>query len=248
MVAEVKSKSDSPDVSTAEIYGYEDATPDVRGVGADRAFDRASILEVFESPHRIPRRCSAPHRTPRRSSLKQGVESTQRRRASIHMGEDIVVYLPGQSAPLRRRSSIKFDKVVKVKRVEGLGNMTDKPDELWFQSDEYKKIRRNSWDLVNKVERGQTGLGTRKYCLRGLEKMMDREAIQKKRIEAWDSVLAAQDMLHDRGHWDDELMAQAYRLSTFTDAKEAESRGREDEQAILSYQSSTRIYCRRLSC
>jgi len=225
----------SPAMDTADVvlYGYEDAEPDVHR---------------SNPAHDVERRGSMPYRMPRRSSLKQGDESTRRRRVSIQMGEEITVYLPGQCRPVRRRSSIKFDEVVKVKSVEVLSNLTDKPDELWFQSDEYQKIRKNSWELVNKVERGQTGVGNRKYCLRGLEKMFDRRAIQQKRNDAWDSVMAAQDLLHDRGHWDDDIMAKAYKLSTSSDAKEAEFRGQEDEKAIHTYQSNTRIYCRRLSC
>lgn len=221
---------DASSNDVAALYGYEDATPDLH----------------HEEPSHVGRRGSMPYRMPRRSSLKSS--DRYRRRASITMGEEITVYLPGQAQPVRRRNSIKFDESVKVMNVDAISKLTDKPRDLWFQSEEYQKIRRNSWDLVNKVERGHTGVGNRKYCLRGLEKMMDRDSILQKRNEAWDSVMAAQDMLHDRGHWDDDIMAKAYRTSTLADAKEAAFRAQEDEKAILNYQSNTRILCRRLSC
>jgi hypothetical protein len=217
-------------------YGYEEATPDTRKRRdlLQRGVQRTSSTESFPLP--------------RRSSMKQGIESMERRRASIQMGVEITVYLPGQDEPVRRRSSIKFSETVTVKNVEKLQNLTDRPNDLWFQSAEYKRMRNNSMELVNKIERGQTGVGGRSYCVRGLERLLHRESAIRKRTEAWDAVLSEQDVQRDQGYWDEEFMADAYRYTTMESAAAAVSRGKEDEAAILAYMHDSRIRHRRRSC
>lgn len=220
-----------------DIYGYEEATPDTRGQSIERGLQRTSSYE------------SCPAQGPaRRSSMKQGSESTQRRRASIQLGVEITVYLPGKEKPVRRRSSIKFAQTVAVKQVEPLSKLTERPDELWFQSEEYARMRRNSMELVNKVERGQMGVGNRNYCIRGLERLLHRKSAMQKRTEAWDAVLITQDLQRDQGYWNEEYMANAYKCTTEESALAAASRGKEDEMAILNYMNDSRIHYRRLSC
>lgn len=219
-------------------YGYEDAAPDVRGRG---------LASGRPSYHRTS---SMPRPMPRRSSLKQGDGSSRgRRRASIQMGEEVTFYLPGHDEPVRRRSSIKFSESVKVRNVESLKSLTDCTKEsLWFQGEEYARMRRNSWDLVSRVERGQSGIGTKKFCVRGLERLLDRETVLHTREKAWNTVFAEQDLQRSRGNYDDGFVAHAYRCSTMDSARAAACRGKEDEQAILSYVRGMKGYCRRLSC
>jgi hypothetical protein len=211
-------------------YGYQEATPDARRRQdlLERRVQRTSSTESFPLPVR-------------RSSMKQGIESTQRRRASIQMGVEITVYLPGKDEPLRRRSSIKFAKTVQIKNVEKLQNLTDRPNELWFQTEEYKRMRRNSMQLVKKVERGQMGVGNRSYCIRGLERLLHRESTTRQRTEAWEAVLSQQEMQRDQGYWDEQFMADAYKYTTMESAIAAASRGKEDEAAILGYMNDSRI-------
>ena len=186
---------------------------------------------------------------PRRSSLKQGNDSMgSKRRASIQMGEEVTLFLPGRDEPVRRRSSIKFNEAVKVRNVESVKSLADCAKDLWFQSDEYAQMRRNSWDLVHRVEGGQEGIGARKFCLRGLERMLDREAVLHNREKAWNTVFAEQDLQRSRGDYDDRFVAHAYRCSTLESARAAACRGQQDEKAITSYVRGVKGYCRRLSC
>lgn len=224
------------DDNTIAGYGYEDAAPDIRGrqLTSGRTYHRTSSL---------------PGPMPRRSSLKQGDGSMgRRRRASIQMGEEVTVYLPGKDTPVRRRSSIKFSDAVKVRNVESLKSLTDSVKDLWFQGEEYARMRRNSWDLVSRVERGQTGIGTKKFCVRGLERLLDRETVLHNREKAWKTVFVEQDLQRSRGNFDDGYVARAYRCSTKECAQAAASRGKQDEKAIHSYVRGVEGYCRRLSC
>lgn len=235
----VMSAHQSSSIYDVDHYGYEDAAPDIRREGEERRATR----------HRTSSCGFLPQRMPRRSSLKQGDGSVgRRRRASIQMGEEITVYLPGQDQPVRRRNSIKFCESVKVRNIETLDKLTDSPQDLWFQGDEYAKMRRNSWDLVSRVESGQTGIGSKKFCLRGLERLLDRETVARKREHAWNTVLTQQERQRDLGSYDEHFLANAYKCTTMESALVAASRGKQDEKAILSYVRSAHGYCRRLSC
>eukprot|EP00934_Nitzschia_sp_Nitz4_P008676 Nitzschia sp. Nitz4//scaffold201_size42423//33789//34553//NITZ4_007379-RA/size42423-processed-gene-0.15-mRNA-1//1//CDS//3329541347//8666//frame0 len=227
-------------VCSQEAYGYEEASPDV-SLRKNRR--RWSMLASTATSEHGPMAGSGP--LPRRSSLRQTGAPSKRR---VSMGDEISVRLPGQPAPQVRRRSITFDHKVKVKSVEAISNMTEHPEALWFQTEEFSRIRRNSWDLVDKVERGRTGLGNRKYCIRGLERLLEREMIQKAKFTAWDTVFDEQDMQRDRGCWDEEYMAIVYRRTSINSAKAALLRGKQDEMEITKYLNSTRQMCRRLSC
>ncbi len=230
----------TPNFANPDAYDYEDATPDIRR-------DEDGKVERRVNRHNS---CSSlPQRMPRRSSLKQGDGSIgRRRRASIQMGNEITVYLPGQEEPVKRRNSIKFSESVKVRNIEKMDQLTDSPKDLWFQGEDYARMRRNSWDLVNRVESGQTGIGSKKFCLRGLERLLDRETVQHKREQAWETVFTQQDLQRDRGSFDEEFVAKAYRRSTNQCAEAAVCRGKQDEKAIFSYVRGVSGYCRRLSC
>jgi hypothetical protein len=228
----------SPDSSAN--YEYGDDGPDSSanyGYGDTRPDDVAKYGYGDESG-------GSSSRAPRRSSMKQ---SGRPRRASIQFGGEIEVHLLGKTKPVLRRTSISFDEKVKVESVTPVSALTDKPETLWFQEEEYKQIISKCYNLVEKVEQGLTG--GKKYCIRGLESLMEPGSEQKEanRYIAWDSVLAEQDLQRRGGRFDDENMAKLYKLLTIESKMTAARLARQDAAEIENYLQKTRMSCRRLS-
>jgi hypothetical protein len=254
-------------------YGYGDAAPDDKSNGygvsvpddkSKYGYEDAGPSRRYRRPHRR-RTCGADDdddylsrdstgsslgstrstmRSSLRSSIKKGGSS---RRASIQFGGEISVYLPGQEEPVKRRTSISFNESVKVKKVDLVKNLTDAPETLWFQDEEFQAIRRRSLDLVDKYDNGQ--MKGKKYCIRGLEKLTKsrRKKVMERKYDAWDAVLDEQDVQRDSGTWDEEYMANAYKYKTAEPQEDALRQGMEDYGEIEKYMRSTRNICRRLS-
>ena len=280
----------SPDAATCDKYGYGDASPDVSatcnnkdlyGYG-DAAPDVATTTASSANATHMQRR------TPRRSSLKSSNDAdcsySRRRRASIQCGEEIKeVMLPGRRI-VRRRSSIKFDEQVQVKRViptKDLVQVDDDDDDvdvangggqqlrdrdgavspnskLWYQDDEYDRIRERSLLLVEYVENAGANAAIddgRVPCIRGLEGYIGENEIikQERKDDAMDTVLFEQYQQRQEGiYYDDDSMSRQYRYSCHQSSLDAIERAKADEIAIETYQKSTRRRCRkysrRLSC
>jgi hypothetical protein len=196
------------------IYGYGDASPDLAKV--------------------IPRRSSMGC-VPRRSSMKHGLGS---RRASLHFGEEFEVHLPGKHDPVRRKSSITFCEIIKIKPVVPATELTNKVEDLWLQSKDYDRIRERSYDIVDLADEGY------KYCTRGLEDLMQENDV---RYDSVDTVLDEQDIQRDNGTFDDNAMARVYRLSSIDSRIEANLRAQKDAMAVRKYLRDTRKYCGHLS-
>ena len=169
------------------------------------------------------------------------------RRASIQLAGEISVYLPGERRTVRRRTSITFNESVKVKKVKSTRSMTDSPETLWFQQEEFQAIRRRSMDLVEKYEMGETQ--GKKYCIRGLEKMLKskRQQVMEQKYDAWDTVLDEQEVQRGSGTWDEEHMANVYKFATSQQSEAAVIQGKKDYAEIENYMRNTRKICRRLS-
>jgi hypothetical protein len=244
--------------SVPEKYGYEDATPDVNakkgcgdatldvnakhGYGDATSDDKAKYGYGDADDDTSPRVSSS--RTPRRSSMKQ---SGAPRRASIQFGGEIQVNLPGKKRPVRRRTSITFKDTVRVKNVVPVSQLTDEPEALWFQDEEYKRIRQKSRDLVNRVDNEVPG--ENKYCVRGLEKFMrkNKDGVMQQKYDVWDSVLNEQHLQRHHGTFDDDYMGNICKFSTVKSQREAVGRAQQDAAEIENYLKSTRKMCRRLS-
>ena len=173
--------------------------------------------------------------------------SGPRRRASIGYTGEIEVSLPGQDQPVKRRTSISFDEKVKVKSVSPVSQMTDRPEELWFQDDEYDRMKQKSFEIVDRVELGMTG--GKKYCTRGLEKLMQKnqEASMIKKYDAWDAVLNEQFSQRESGTFNDVNIANALRFKTMNSQREANLRAQGDADEIEKYVRTTRRMMRRMS-
>lgn len=248
----VNHKKISP--TPAEQYGYEDAVPDSKALLC--GYEDSAVL-YHHSPSGgvllLSPPCSPTLRgttTPRRSSLKRVGDAPRvvRRRASIHMGEDIAVRLPGRKEPVRRRSLISFDNEVRVRPIVPLSQLSSNPKTLWFQEDEFYQMKQKSWKIIHEeLECKKQGGGTSRHCIRGLEQMLQHEEVKKNKYDSWDSVIIEQDIQREHGIFDEDYMAARYRMFTAKSQLEAQERAKDDEAEIRNYMRSTRKYIRRLS-
>jgi hypothetical protein len=231
----------TPDANSNKKYGYGEAAPDDKAKLAygDAAPDDKTVYGYEDNSHRTFSR-----KTSRRSSMKK---SGSPRRASIRFGGEIEVNLPGRNKPVKRRTSISFNESARVKSVTPVSELTDKPEQLWFQDDEYDKMKEKSYDIVDKVECGMAK--GKNYCTRGLEKMMKKRAneVLRQKYDGWDCVLNEQDLQRDQDIFDDDYMGNIYKYSALASRREAAERAKHDAVEIQNYQRSTRELCRRLS-
>jgi hypothetical protein len=237
----------APD-SDISKYGYGDASPDY-GYG-DAAPD-SDIVSKYGYGDAAPDETPAITRSqmPRRSSMKGSSPAQARKRASIGgcgQGEVMEVRLPGKHEPVQRRRSITFDESVSVQQVEPVKSLTDNPEALWFQENEYDFIKMKTKALLNKVGLDGTVDG-KKYCTRGLEKWMTPEITQVKKRQAWDNVLNEQYLQRQDGEFDDEQLALMYKHSTARSQLEASRRAQGDAEEAAGYLKSTRRAFRRMS-
>jgi hypothetical protein len=222
-------------------YGYGEASPHY-GYGEASPSDREKYGYGDASPDEAPAR----NQMPRRSSMKGSSHIPARRRASIGGGETMEVRLPGKRAPVQRRRSITFDDSVSVQQVEPTKSLTDTPEALWFQDNEYDFIKKKTVALLGRVSLDGTVDG-KKYCTRGLEKWMTPEITQVKKRQAWDNVLNEQYLQRQCGEFDEEQLALMYKYSTARSQVEASKRANQDAEEVAGYLKSTRRACRRMS-
>jgi hypothetical protein len=218
-------------------YGYGNAAPD----SAKYDYGDASPDAITGSP--------TASRVSRRSSMK-GASGRPNRRASIAAcgsGQTLTVQLPGKRQPVQRRRSITFNEEVKVQSVVPAKLMTEHPEDLWFQEQEYHAIKTKTVALIQRVSLDRK-VGDKKYCTRGLEKWMEPENLKIKKRLAWDNVLNEQYLQRHDGEFDDEQIALMYKNSTARSQLEAAKRAKQDaEEAQLYLHSARRKMNRRMS-
>ena len=231
-------------------YGYGDAAPDTDKYGYGEAApdtDKYGYGEGAPDDHR-----PTSSRTPRRSSMKTSESRTQRRRQSIGFSGEKEVRLPGNQR-VKRRTSISFDEQVKVRQVEKVSDLTEEPEKLWFQDDEYSRMREKSFKLVEMVEKHgmEAFKGGKVPCIRGLERYIGnaRTKSSENKENCWDAVLWEQHYQREDGDkFDDEKMALSCMKNSERSKIEAAQRAAMDQQEIEQYTKSTRRACRRFSC
>lgn len=185
---------------------------------------------------------------PRRSSLKQKDGSPRAaRRASIQMGEEIIVRLPGRKELVRRRSFISFSSDVRVRPIVPVSKLSKNPERLWFQNDELTEIKQKSWKIVHDELVCQVLGRKSKYCTRGLERMLMQEEVKQNKHSSWDSVIVEQENQRNKGIFDDQCLARKYHRATANSQLLAQERAKVDEAEIQNYLRSTKRYVRRLS-
>jgi len=204
-----------------------------------------------------------PERAPRRSSIKGTcpTRARARRRASIATYTNAVVSIeeelasgtlqpsqvleirvPGRRESIQRRTSITFNDVVKVQKIQALSKVQGAvKQELWFQDIEYTHIKQKIRAVIDKVDATSSGqyYDRNKYCTRGLEKYM--ECPQKrafKKYQGWDSVLMEQEMQRNLHIYDDEAIGQFYAKTAQENVVEATNRAQLDAEEVASYSAT----------
>jgi hypothetical protein len=185
----------------------------------------------------------------RSSSMKK---TGMPRRGSIRCTGEIEVYLPGKTKPVRRRTSISFAAEEEVKEVTPSKELTDHPEELWFQKEEIDQIRRRLRLLVDQVKHnpqstttttttGETD--TRKLCTRGLESYIGEKPNErlKKQQRSVNSVLEIQDLQRSTGFYDGDYMSLLYQHVSKDSVAEATRIAKEDAEVIEKYKKSRRV-------
>eukprot|EP00934_Nitzschia_sp_Nitz4_P007488 Nitzschia sp. Nitz4//scaffold4_size323378//290485//291216//NITZ4_000712-RA/size323378-processed-gene-0.312-mRNA-1//1//CDS//3329553555//7478//frame0 len=218
----------APDINTS-IYGYGDGAPDVaQGQG-----------EAGMPLHR-------PERQGRRSSMKQqGIP----RRSSIGYRGETTVMLPGHRKPVRRRTSISFEGEVQVKEVRPVGELTDQPERLWFQAEEYNVIREKAIFVTELASTGADKLlaSEKKLCTRGLESHIDKDSVDMEQYIAWRSVFEEQFYQRQDGQFDDEAVAKMYEMASLPSRLRALERAQGDVKDAERHTKGIRKELRRHS-
>ena len=240
----VSIRHNSKDEPAAKDYGYREASPDPKSTDDDADDDIAKYGYEDAPPTHLALR-NYPWRSsldvlPRRSSLKM---SGRPRRASIHFdSREIEVLLPGQKQKVKRKTSITFNERCKVTVVKPARELTTDPGTLWFQGDEYERMRRRSFELAEKADQGITYKEGKRYCFRGLEKIQPSKKVElwDQKYNAWDTVLDEQEKQRQEGIFDEDMIAKMYKCSTVNSQHEAAERGKEDAAAIKNFMQATR--------
>jgi hypothetical protein len=194
-------------------------------------------------------RSTARHQLPSalRSNARSCLKSSGNRKhspkpplRSVSAGHlSLQIHLPGQKKTIVRTRSITFDESVKVRRIPSAAELNEgNTNDLWFQAEEYDKIKKKTYSLIRAVKEGNTGGSV--YCTRGLEKFFNAEVVQVRRTAAWDSVLDEQDFQRRNGSFDDLRLCKAAENQTRKSMVEAAKRGKLDEDAIERYVKRTR--------
>lgn len=197
-----------------------------------------------------------PHRTPRRSSMKGSSPAAAARRASISASTcdamDISILkevdpkavlevkLPGRRGSITRRRSITFNEDVNVRSIQPAKTLASEPEKLWFQDDEYAKIKRKTRALLDKVDHDTGLVNGKKYCTRGLEGYMQpSHQRQATKFSAWDSVLLEQEMQRGKNKFCDESVSKLYKQTTTRSILEATRRANLDAEEVASFDNVT---------
>lgn len=147
----------------------------------------------------------------------------------------IKVQLPGRKGPVKRRCSITFSEEVNVRKVVPAKTLTQEPEQLWFQDNEYVNIKKKTIALLQKV--GSDGVvDGRKYCTRGLERyMVSKEEREGLKYGTLDAVLFEQRLQRKKGTFDDESVARKYTHTTVRSIAEAARRANLDAEEVASF-------------
>mmetsp|Transcript_25200 Transcript_25200/g.28786 ORF Transcript_25200/g.28786 Transcript_25200/m.28786 type:complete len:377 (-) Transcript_25200:140-1270(-) len=246
----------APDEPKVQQMGL--PSPQYRRASISRRNRRASISIIPTLENFIGDSMNAPfdpQRTPRRSSLKGASKSSALRRASIgafsydaldiQLLQEIApeavyeVQLPGRRESITRRRSITFNNDVEIRNIQPAKNLTNKPNELWLQDDEYHTIEKETQVLLDAVDK-ETDDGN-KYCVRGLEQYMDSSSDDNVCEAAWNTVLQEQQIQRQDGRFCDESIGNLYRAQSARSVVVAQRQGMLDaEEVVFNNNTTTR--------
>lgn len=238
-----------PNSDTIKKYGYGDS---------EQSHDGCGWRNGEEEPprRRLQRRSSMPcnHQGEgvvalRRSSIKQA--GAPRRESITNKGEIEITLPPSKKGEgrqvVKRRTSLTFNDETVVTPIEPAKNLARSPQDLWFQNEEMQQIRKKVSALIHKTEDGYTPHNGKRYCMRGLERMLEPEVVAVKRSQAWDTVFKEQYLQKCEGVFEEDHLANLYTFSTLRSKKDAEERASEDAREVENYLRDARRTHRRMS-
>ena len=126
-------------------------------------------------------------------------------------------------------SSISFSDAVEVRKIAPLSSLTDHPEELWYQQEQYNHIRTRIRRLAKYADSYKSQEPKKKVCTRGLEWIMEEDPCTHK-DEGRNCVLTAQ-----KRKVDEKNMALAYEQVSKDSAALARERALNDAKAIELY-------------
>jgi len=143
---------------------------------------------------------------------------------------------------------VTFANRVQVRKVAYARRHVGNPTDLWYQPQEFQIMRENAMDLMCRVAEGETGVGNRKFCTRGLEKWRQSlsssssssssPSIKDQRNDAIRLVLGLQQSQRERGIIDPETIAIYYESACINALEEARYLGKKDQEVIRPYVKS----------
>jgi hypothetical protein len=220
-------------------YGYGDAAPDTKDYGyGDASPDIAKLDSSSPRGPLVSRRSSMKPLVSRRSSMKQG--GRVGRRSSIGYTGEVILQLPGRKELVRRRTSISFDQYEEVAEVEHIKDLTDEPEKLWFQPDEYDMIREKACFIIDLAAAGGDADNT--LCTRGLEAHIHRDTVRQEQFMAKRSVLVEQEHQRNMGFFDDEVVSKIYQLTSMSSTARASFLAKQDYEVAEKHTRTARNF------
>ena len=180
----------------------------------------------------------------RRSSLRQ--EGSSRRNSLAHekKGDLVEITLPPTKVGdgkrrVIRRTSLTFQEPAEYTTIESAQSLSCKKD-LWFQQSEMNLIRKQVKAILLKTENGVDSETGKRYCTRGLERLMQPQTTHRQREEGWDAVLNEQMLQKKLGVFKEDALANLYKYSTMDSQNEAVIRARADAKHAAKYLEGSR--------
>ena len=167
-----------------------------------------------------------------------------RRRDSIQHTGERTIRLPNTNKLIKRKTCVTWDEKVRIRNVPPVVCLTDTPEELWFQDHEFAEIKERIFLIIDVMESHEMNVPksdspslqflSNKICIRGLERHMSGkvEVIQERRYAAWDAVLDEQELQMAAGFFDENAMANAYKLRTMESRMDAVRMAQQDHKDI----------------
>eukprot|EP00980_Cylindrotheca_fusiformis_P024009 scaffold11360_cov64-Cylindrotheca_fusiformis.AAC.1 len=79
----------------------------------------------------------------------------QPRRSTLQYTGEREVYLPGRDKPVRRKTCLRFCPSVKVRLIVPIYELMDDPRTLWYQDEDFDRIRQQCSVIVSKAKSGK---------------------------------------------------------------------------------------------
>lgn len=218
-----------------DMYGYEDAEPDVE----NKTPTQGNVDYVYgETPS-----LSSSERMARRSSLKTSEHYVPRRRASIaHIGE-IEVMLPDHTK-VKRRTSISFDEKDQVKEVEPVPSMVKQIKELWTTLEECDETKQELRRMVALAKNCPAKLARSSVCTRGIERHLRDDAANSVSLSRV-SLLDLQQRQKENGEYDDETLRDVYKCMSDKSTRDAQLLAQRDYVEVKhDYRMTKRMIAR----